>query len=111
VGLRTPPERLVEAPERVVEIRPRHKPRQPHQRVLQVDDRVQPLAEQILAAAGLLRRFHRKTPEIIVSDTAFRHFPTSRFPRESFKFSAFQLFQGRLGVEEPVLGAFEDEAG
>jgi hypothetical protein len=64
--LRTPSERLVEPPESLVEIRPRHNPCQPHQRVFQVDDRVQPLAEQILAATGLLRRFHRKTPEIIV---------------------------------------------
>lgn len=37
-----------------------------------------------------------KTPEIVASDIASRHSPIFRFPRESPKFSPFQLFQGGL---------------
>lgn len=41
-------DRAVETAKRLIEPGPRHQPRQPDQRVPHVDDRVQPLAEQIV---------------------------------------------------------------
>ena len=97
-----PADRLVEAAERRVEFGPRHHPGQPHQRVLQIDDGVQPLAEQVLAATWLLRRSHRKTPENVASGLAFRYLPILRFPRKSLSFNKFQLSQGGLNRAQPA---------
>lgn len=64
----------MEPAEGVFEIRPRHKAHKPYQRVLRVDERIRLLAEAVLAFVLLLRRIHRKTPEIVASNISFRFF-------------------------------------
>jgi hypothetical protein len=77
--------------------------------VRQVDDRIHPLAEAVLAAAGLLRRFHRKTPENVVSDIGFQFFPILRFPRKCFELNAFQrprIYAQQCTILELIFAAY-----
>src|SRR5215469_8231070 len=89
---RRPADRPVEPAKGFVKARPGYQPGQSHQGVVRIDDRLQPLAEQIDLAGWWAGWTHRKNTRKCRRSRRYRHFPLLHNTRESLKNKDSWLF-------------------